>query len=233
MKKVSAVLVVALMAMFVICGSAKALVIGLPDVAYDTTATNSAGDLGSGLSYLASSGLLSVEGIALSITRSGGTTNLLDTVIEYGAKLISTNVSGPLVKGNFGTAALSPDLMIYQDVNQDFDRDLGEPIFLSGDFHWLNVVGITGMNTGFGEAIFGNLAGLWAPEFLAVNPDAGMVNLYFNLSPGFSSTMYTSNFSGEAKGDIAPPVVPEPASMLLLGTGLLGLIGFGKRKFFA
>lgn len=33
------------------------------------------------------------------------------------------------------------------------------------------------------------------------------------------------------KGDVAP-AVPEPATMLLLGSGLIGLVGYGRKKFF-
>ena len=41
-------------------------------------------------------------------------------------------------------------------------------------------------------------------------------------------TMYCGNDYGDAT---ATAPVPEPATMLLLGTGLLGLAGFGRKKF--
>jgi len=61
-------------------------------------------------------------------------------------------------------------------------------------------------------------------------------DLYRTLNLDFGSSGFTGalNFSADTDnllypGDIKP--VPEPATMLLLGTGIIGLAALGRKKF--
>lgn len=72
------------------------------------------------------------------------------------------------------------------------------------------------------------IEGLWGLRFGNLGMDFDPNTLYFTAGiPGDGMVEDHGLF-----GSLKPTEVPEPATMLLLGSGLIGLVGYGRRRFF-
>jgi hypothetical protein len=90
------------------------------------------------------------------------------------------------------------------------------------------------LSGGFITTIYGEgpIAHAWAPYPPGVYYE-GQLGLWAGIFGGdYPSGNFEERLSGQIYiGSSVPPAVPEPATMLLLGSGLIGLAGYGRKKF--
>ena len=200
---------------------ANALTIG-PEILFDS-ALGAGANLFStqGVHFDAATGYLAVSSAAQSISNDGITfTPLLNGTIDYRVSLISQSSTSNTVTGVFGTSNGSPADLLIQD---------SSGTLLTGTFSSFKLTGSTipGFNTvGVGSAKFKVTGGLLAGNF---GLNGGIFSLDFNITPGFTATSFTQNFSGSVAGKVIP-IVPIPSSMLLMGTSLGVLLSLRRFK---
>jgi hypothetical protein len=172
-----------------------------------------------GLHYTAGVGW-AISAKAISITFDGvNFIPLVDGTVDLHAAFIDSSVSDGVVTGHFtGVGGPMPDLIVADATG----------ILLGTNYYNRRIRGVFGATEGTTDSGFLVVSGSLAPFYSQTQGNGSNDGFLFDIAPSFSANTFAGDFDGHIAGVISP--VPEPSTTMLLGIGILGVVGYARRR---